>query len=673
MPNRLAEETSPYLLQHADNPVDWYPWGEEALSRARTEDKPILLSIGYSACHWCHVMAHESFENVKIADVMNKNFINIKVDREERPDLDNIYMQAVQAITGSGGWPLTVFLTPSREPFFGGTYFPPDDRHGLPGFPRVLHAVAETYKNRRGDIEEAAQQIMAVLTSQSGATDSKAPLEKDILKQAYLALEKDFDWENGGFGRAPKFPQPLTLDFLLRYSHQSRNTNALKMVEITLEKMAKGGIYDQLGGGFHRYATDNQWLVPHFEKMLYDNALLSRVYLYAYLVTGNELFRSVTEWTLDYVLRELTGPEGGFYGAQDADSEGIEGKYYLWTPEEIIEVVGENNGQAVMDYFGVTSEGNFEGGNILHVARQLKPDASSIIDQDKASLLDRREKRMKPGCDTKILASWNGLMLSSLAEAACILERRDYLAAAVANGSFLLSSMVVNGHLRHTYKDGISKIDGYLDDYAMVIQGLMSLHQATLDGEWLRQAIRLTNIMLERFWDESTGILYDTGEGHRELIIRPQSKFDGAMPCGVSTATMVLLKLGRLTDSAHLEQIAIKTLQTVREPLPRYPLGFSNWLCALDFYLSESKEVAIIGPSSSPATLELLHTLCNTWSPNMVIAAYDPTDPAPLVELTLFENRGMINNQPAVYVCRRHSCQLPVTDPVALEKQLRGD
>jgi uncharacterized protein YyaL (SSP411 family) len=673
MSNRLAGETSPYLLQHADNPVDWYPWGEEALSRARTEDKPILLSIGYSACHWCHVMAHESFENAKITDFMNKNFVNIKVDREERPDLDNIYMQAVQAITGSGGWPLTVFLTPSREPFFGGTYFPPEDRHGLPGFPRVLHTVAETYKNRRGDIEEAVRQIMAILTSQSVAADSKEPLDKGILKQAYLALEKGSDWENGGFGGAPKFPQPLTLDFLLRYSHQNKNTNALKMVEVTLEKMAKGGIYDQLGGGFHRYATDNRWLVPHFEKMLYDNALLSRVYLHAYLATGNELFRSVAEETLDYVLRELTDPKGGFYSAQDADSEGIEGKYYIWMPEEIIEVVGENNGQVVMDYFGVAREGNFEGQNILHVAKQLKPQESSIIDQAKTSLLNRRGKRVKPGCDTKILASWNGLMLASLAEAACILMRRDYLAATVANGSFLLNSMVVNGRLKHTYKDGNSKIDGYLDDYAMVIHGLMSLHQATLSGEWLRQAIRLANIMLEQFWDEGTGILYDTGEEHRDLIIRPQSNFDGAMPSGVSAATMVLLKLGRLTNSTHLEQIAVKTLQTVRESLPRYPLGFSNWLCALDFYLSEPREVAIIGPSSSPATLELLHKLCNTWSPNTVIAAYDPTDPAPLVELTLFENRGMINNQPAVYVCRRHSCQLPVTDPVALEKQLRED
>lgn len=673
MSNRLAKEISPYLLQHADNPVDWYPWGERALSRARTEDKPILLSIGYSACHWCHVMAHESFENIEIANFMNENFVNIKVDREERPDLDSIYMQAVQAITGSGGWPLTVFLTPDGKPFFGGTYFPPEDRHGLPGFPRVLQTVTEAYKNRRSDIKTAAQQIMAVLTSHSGVTDTREPLVADILRQAYLALQKDFDWENGGFGGVPKFPQPITLEFLLRYFHRSGNTTALKMVELTLEKMAKGGIYDQLGGGFHRYATDNRWLVPHFEKMLYDNALLSRVYLHAYLVTGKESFRSVAEETLDYVLREMTNHEGGFYSTQDADSEGIEGKYYLWTSDEIIEVVGERNGQAVIDHFGVTSEGNFEGRNILHVVKELEPEAFSVIDQAKASLLNRREQRVKPGRDEKILASWNGLMLSSLAEAACVFGRRDYLAAAVANGSFLLNSMTARGYLKHTYKGGKSRIDGYLDDYAMVIDGLVALHQATLGGEWLRQAIRLANIMLEQFWDESTCSLYDAGEGHQDLIIRPKSTFDGATPSGASTATAVLLKLGRLTDSAHFEQIAVQALQSVRESLPQYPFGFSNWLCALDFYLSESKEIAIIGPSGSPATFELLHTLCNTWLPNKVIAAYDPTDRAPLTELKLLGNRKMINNQPTVYVCHHYSCQKPVTDPISLSAQLRGD
>ena len=673
MPNRLAGETSPYLLQHANNPVDWYPWGDEALNHAKAEDKPILLSIGYSACHWCHVMAHECFEDDEIARLMNDNFINIKVDREERPDLDSIYMQAVQAITGSGGWPLTVFLTPDGKPFFGGTYFPPEDRRGIPGFTRVLKTVADAYKNRRGEIEKAAKQIVAVLTPKTRRDSSREPLVLDILKQAYLSLQKDFDKENGGFGLAPKFPQPMVLEFLLRYFHRTQDKMVLEMVDFTLEKMARGGIYDQLGGGFHRYATDSSWLVPHFEKMLYDNALLSRIYLHAYLVTGKQLFRSVVEQTIDYVIREMTAPQGAFYSTQDADSEGMEGKYYLWTPQEIIEVVGKNNRQIVADYFGVTANGNFEGQNILHVVKELEPKVLTIIDQAKVSLMRRREQRVKPGRDEKILTSWNGLMLATLAEAACALDRRDYLAAAIANGSFLLDSMIKNGFLTHSCKDGKAKLDAYLDDYAMIIDGLLTLHQATLRGEWLRQAITLAKIMVEQFRDEATGVFYDTGGRHENLFVRPQSMFDSALPSGASTATMVLLKLGWLTDNHEFEQIATRALRSVRELMSQHPLSFGNWLCSLDFYLSEPREIAIIGSIDNPATSELLRTLCTTWMPNKVVAAYDPDDPTSVPELKLLENRGMINNQPTVYVCHRYSCQKPVTDPVSLAAQLRGD
>jgi uncharacterized protein YyaL (SSP411 family) len=669
MPNRLAKETSPYLRQHAANQVDWYPWGEEALGRARAEDKPILLSIGYSACHWCHVMAHESFENDETARLMNRNFINIKVDREERPDLDSIYMQAVQAITGSGGWPLTVFLTPERKPFFGGTYFPPEDSHGLPSFPRVLQAVSDAYQNRRGEVEKAIKQIMTVLNSSTTIAETGEALSADILKQAYLALERDFDSENGGFGGAPKFPQPLALEFLLRYSRQGDGKDVLKMATRTLEKMARGGIYDQLGGGFHRYATDSRWLVPHFEKMLYDNALLSRVYLHAYLVTGQELSRSVAEATLDYVLREMTSPEGGFYSTQDADSEGVEGKYYLWTAEEITDVLGKKDAQAVMDCFGVSAGGNFEGRNILHVVKE--PDKVDAISRAKMSLLKKREQRAKPGRDDKILASWNGLMLSSLAEASCALRRRGYLAAALASGSFLLDSMTVEGQLRHSYKDGQSRIDGYLEDYAAVIDGLISLHRASLGGRWLKQAIRLADTMLERFWDETSGTLYDTGEGQQDLIIRPRSNTDGATPCGASMAAMVLLKLSRLTDNARYEKIALGVLKSVRELMPLHPLGFGNWLCTLDFYLSAPREVAIIGAADSPATSELLHTLCKIWLPDTVVAALDPTDPTPVTGLKLLENRGMVNDKPTVYVCQRYSCLKPVTEGAELEKQLK--
>jgi uncharacterized protein YyaL (SSP411 family) len=673
MPNHLAKETSPYLLQHADNPVDWYPWGEEALSRAQAEDKPILLSIGYSACHWCHVMAHESFENVEIARLMNENFVNIKVDREERPDLDSVYIEAVQTITGNGGWPLTVFLTPEGKPFFGGTYFPPQDRHGMPGFPKVLRTVADAYQNRRGEIETAGQQVIAALTAATHSSAVKEPLVADVIRQAYRGLRQDFDKGNGGFGTAPKFPQPMTLEFLLRYFHRSQDKGALEMVDLTLEKMARGGIYDQLGGGFHRYSTDNSWLVPHFEKMLYDNALLSRVYLHAYLVTGKDLFRSVAEETLDYVLTEMTSLEGGFYSTQDADSEGSEGKYYLWTVEEITKAVGKKDCQAAIDYFGVSGEGNFEGRNILHVVKQPEPEALSAINCAKKSLLKKREQRVKPDRDEKILASWNGLMLSSLAEAACSFGRQDYMAAAVSSGSFLLNSMTVEGYLKHTYKDGKSRIDGYLDDYAMVIDGLMSLHRASLDGQWLWQAIRLADVMLEWFWDEGTGTLYDTSEGQQDLIIRPKSTTDGATPSGASAATMVLLKLSRLTDNAQFEQIALKALQSVRESMPLYPFSFSNWLCALDLYLSAPREIAIVGPSNSPATFELLQALCKMWLPNTVIAACDPTDPAPITELKLLENREMLDNKPTVYVCEHYICQAPVTDPASLRTQLKGD
>jgi len=671
MANRLAEETSPYLLQHAGNPVDWYPWGEEAFERARAEDKPILLSIGYSACHWCHVMAHESFENYAIASLMNDNFTNIKVDREERPDLDTIYMDAVQAMTGRGGWPLTVFLTPEGKPFFGGTYFPPEDRQGVPGFHRVLMTVADAYRTRGDEIETAVNQLVTVLASKPRGGGDGEPLASDVLSQAYLALQKDFDTENGGFGFAPKFPQPMALEFLLRYFYRTRDAKALEMVNSSLNKMAAGGIYDQIGGGFHRYSTDNKWLVPHFEKMLYDNALLSRIYLYAYLVTGNQLFRSVVMETIDYVIREMTASEGGFYSTQDADSDGIEGKYYLWTPQEVIEVLGEENGRLVIDYFNITEEGNFDGNNILHIVKELEQQESGLIDQAKKSLLQRREKRVSPGRDDKVIASWNGLMLGTLAEAACAFNRRDYLDAAVANGLFLIDSMLVDRSILHTCKDGQAKLNGYLDDHAMVIDGLLSLHQATLRGKWLRQAITLAETMIEQFWDETSNMFYDTGQSHEDLFVRPQSTFDGAMPSGSSMATLVLLKLGELMDNRKFEDIASKALRTARDLITQHPLGFSYWLCALDFYLSEPKQIAVIGSIDHPLASELIHTICTTWLPNKVVAALDPNDPTYVSGLTLFNNRTMLDNQPTVYVCRRYSCQRPVNDPDSLKAQLQ--
>lgn len=671
MANRLARQTSPYLLQHADNPVDWYPWGDEALGRAKREDKPILLSIGYSACHWCHVMAHESFENEDIARFMNEHFVNVKVDREERPDLDDIYMQAVQALTGRGGWPLTMFLTPEGKPFFGGTYFPPADTHGMPGFPRVLEAVAQAYHHRRGEVDGAARQIETALSSGIRNGVIAEPLTRDILAQAYLTLRQSFDHENGGFGRAPKFPQPLALEFLLRYFHRTHDKAALDMVELTLNRMARGGIYDQIGGGFHRYATDSAWLVPHFEKMLYDNALLAQTYLHGYLVTGNSAYRAVTEGTLDYVLKEMTSPEGGFYSSQDADVEAVEGGYYLWTPEEIAEAVGEGHSRAVCSYFGVTDEGNFEGKNILHVAGDLPPEQTGIMGQAKLSLLKRREQRTRPGRDEKVLASWNGLMLSSLAEAACALDRADYLAAAVANGSFLLKALVADRYLKHTCKDGQAKIEGYLQDYGLVIDGLLALHQATFSGEWLRQAIKLAETMVEQFWDEGEGTLYDTGKRHEALFVRPRNPYDGALPSGPSAATLALLRLASLTDNERWGRIATQSLRLMNEAMRQQPLGFGHWLCALDFYVSTPKEIAIVGPRDAPAARELVRTLATTWLPNKVLAAHDPTDPTPVPGLRLLEGKQMVDNMPTVYVCQQHTCHTPVTDPDSLATQLR--
>ncbi len=671
MPNHLAQETSPYLLQHANNPVDWYPWGEEAFSRARAEDKPVLLSIGYSACHWCHVMAHESFENSEIADLMNQNFINIKVDREERPDIDSIYMEAVQALTGSGGWPLTVFLTPQGKPFFGGTYFPPEDRHGIPGFPQVLRATADAYRNRRSDIEQAAKELLAAVSGNIKRSAVIEPLTTDILDGAHLAIKQNFDSQNGGFGTAPKFPQPMALEFLLRYSRRVQNSGALEMLELTLEKMAKGGIYDQLGGGFHRYATDSRWLVPHFEKMLYDNALLSHVYLHGYLATGKPLYRGIAEETLDYVLREMTAPEGGFYSTQDADSEGVEGKYYVWTDREIIQALGEKRGKTITDYFGVTSEGNFEGRNILHIAGDIMAETSREIKEARSHLLKRREQRIRPGRDDKVLASWNGLMLASLAEAAVVLEREDYLSAAVGNGTFLLNSMISDGYLRRSYKDGVAKISGYLEDYALVIEGLLSLHQATFGGNWLRQAIRLAETMIELFWDDSARTFYDTGHTHENLFLRPRSIYDSPLPSGSSAATSVLLKLAMLTGNERFRQIASQSLRSMRDVLERNPLGFANWLCSLDFYLSTPKEIVIVGRRNSRATTELLRALYSVWLPNKVVAACDPDDPAPVSELKLFEDRQMINNRPTACVCENYTCKTPVTDPASFTAQLR--
>ena len=681
MSNRLINETSPYLLQHADNPVDWYPWSEEAFARAREEDKPVFLSVGYSACHWCHVMAHESFENEETARLMNSGFINIKVDREERPDVDSIYMRAVQAQTGRGGWPMSVFLTPEGKPFFGGTYFPPEDRHGMPGFSRVLHAIMEAYRDRRSDVVNSADQLVAHLNSGLMISQGQEPLTSEVLSRAFDGLDSEMDKEHGGIGAAPKFPQPMTLEFLLHYYARSGRTEALAMVDITLEKMAHGGIYDQLGGGFHRYSVDPFWLVPHFEKMLYDNALLSRLYLHAYQITGSRLYKRIVEETLDYVLREMTSPDGGFYSSQDADSEGEEGKYFVWTPQEIEEILGKEQALIFNRYYGVTYQGNFDGRNILHIRDSAEEAASelgieeerlaAVVDNARAKLMERRIERVAPGRDDKVLTSWNGMMLRSFAEAAAVLHRADYLQAALANAKFLLSALrSPGGRVLRSFKDAKAVLKGYLDDYANLIDGLIALHEATLNLRWLEEAISLADDMLELFWEPKEATFYDTGSDHEKLIIRPSHLFDNAEPSGPAVASDVLLRLAILTGNTEYRDHAVTMLRSLRMLMSRAPMGFGHWLCALDFYLSTPKEIAVVGPPQDPGTQALLDEVFGRYIPNKVVTGCHPNGFDSYEGYPLLEDKYMINGLPSAFVCENYVCMMPATDPAMLAEQL---
>ncbi len=680
MPNRLAAETSPYLLQHKDNPVDWYPWGEEAFARARAEDKPVFLSIGYSSCHWCHVMERESFENPQIAALMNQLFVNIKVDREERPDVDSIYMAAVQAMTGRGGWPMSMFLMPDGKPFYAGTYFPPEDRGGMPAFPHVLQSLADAYKNRKDEVLGTTERIVEYLAEQSTARPAADPLTRDLLGEAYRALAPAFDHEQGGFGQAPKFPQPMTYEFLLRYWHATRDPQPLRMVELTLQKMALGGICDQLGGGFHRYATDALWLVPHFEKMLYDNAQLASLYLHAHQATGNDLYRRIVEETLRYVEREMLDPAGGFYSAQDADSEGEEGKFFVWTKLEIDLALGPDLGRIARAYYNVTEAGNFDGRNILwrprddeQVAAELGCSVEELsrgMAEARAKLLAERERRIAPARDDKVITSWNALMLRAFAEADAALDDPHYIEIARRNAEFLLSSLVRDGRLLRTWKDGRAKLNAYLEDYAYLIDALLALSEATFEQRWLDEAVRLAGGMIDLFWDEAKSVFFDTGRDHERLLVRPRDIFDNATPSGGSAAALALLRLATLTGDQEYERYAAASLRSVRDYLASMPSGFAHWLCALDFYLSTPKEIVVIGPRDDPATKALLAVSRGRYLPNKVIAGAeaavsDTTSP-------LLEGRGLVDGRPTAYVCERYVCQRPVTEPQALAQQLDG-
>ena len=679
MPNRLINETSPYLLQHAHNPVDWYPWGPEALERARNEDKPILLSIGYSACHWCHVMERESFENEDIAALMNENFVSIKVDREERPDLDSIYMTAVQAMTGQGGWPMTVFLTPDGRPLYGGTYFPPEERGGLPSFPRVVQSLARAYRENRGDVVQTTQKLVDHIRQASSGVVSRDPLTVDILHQAYSGIASQFDHRHGGTGLQPKFPQPMIYEFLIRHHLRFESPSALDMVELTLENMAHGGIYDQLGGGFHRYSTDTYWLVPHFEKMLYDNALLVRLYLHAFQITGKPLYRRIVEETLDYLAKEMTDPLGGFYSAQDADSEGVEGKFFVWRPEEISDILGKEDAEIFSRLYGVTRTGNFEGHSILHldepadkVARDAGMPQSELIElvqRSRAALLQARESRVHPGRDDKVLTSWNGLMLRAFAEAGAVFERPDYVSKANENAKSLLDNLRNGDRLLRTYREGKASLNGYLEDYAFLIDGLIALHEATLDQRWLEEAIALGHGMVDLFCEEGDGVWYDTGRDHEALIVRPRDVSDNAIPSGGSVATDALLRLAIITGDTELNRRAAESLRSVRELMSRLPSGAGHWLGALDFYLSSPKEIALIGDPGAQATRALVAEVYREYLPNRVFLGVDDGRGA-VSGLPLLEGRGLIDGRPTAYVCENYVCRLPVTAPSDLARQL---
>lgn len=680
--NRLQHETSPYLLQHKDNPVDWYPWGEEAFTAAQRDDKPILLSVGYSACHWCHVMAHESFEHEPTAQIMNELFINVKVDREERPDVDDIYMQAVQAMNrGGGGWPMTVFLLPDGRPFYGGTYYPREPRHGMPSFRQVMEAVHDAFVNRRDGLTEQAGQLTRALDrSQLNIPQDDSGLNESLLKTAGEVMQTQIDRVNGGIGQAPKFPSPMNIEYLLRHHHWTGDEGALSAVNLTLNKMARGGIYDQIGGGFHRYSVDAEWLVPHFEKMLYDNAQLSRLYLHAWQATGNAFYRRVAEDIYDYILREMTAPEGGFYSATDADSDGEEGKFFVWSLAEVREILDEidENGDdltgTAVAYYGISEGGNFEGHNILNVPVD-EADVADELGIDLETLRDRlqiindrlyaaRTGRTYPGLDDKILTSWNAMMLASLTEAAVAFDREDYRIAAERCGEFLLENMVQDGRLYRTYKNGQAKLNGYLEDYANMIDAALELYHMTFLDRWFVLARQLADTTLAHFAADDGGF-FDTSDDHETLIVRPRNLQDNATPSGNSMLAKQLIRLAGYTGDDRYTTAARSILAPLIAAFQQYPSAFGEALNAADMLVRGVQEVAVVGNPTQPATKSLLGAIRSGYRPD-VIVALTRDDVADEHTIPLLSYRTKVKDQPTVYVCRNFACQMPVNDADAV-------
>jgi uncharacterized protein YyaL (SSP411 family) len=668
MTNRLAGESSPYLLQHQDNPVDWYPWSEEALAAAKERDKPILLSIGYAACHWCHVMERESFEDDETAALMNEHFVSIKVDREERPDIDSIYMEAVQALTGHGGWPMTMFLTTDGRPFYGGTYYPPEGRYGMPSFKTVLLAIADAWQNRREEVETQSSRLVEHIGSATRLQASADPISESVLDEATATLAASFDAEHGGFGGAPKFPQAMTLDFLLRMNVRG-DEKAGAIVRKTLDEMASGGMFDQLGGGFHRYSVDRYWLVPHFEKMLYDNALLLRTYARAYLVFTEPLYRDVAERTAAWMLDEMRDEGGGFYASMDADSEGVEGKYYVWSLDEVKEVTGSDF-HAAEEAWGFTAAGNFEGANIPVRAAQVDENA---LERARTALLSRRSARVPPATDTKVLTSWSSLAASALAEAGVALDRPDWIEAAAQAVDFTLVKMRPDGRLMRSFRriDGDRRVGqlGVCEDYSCLLEACLALYEATHDVRWFREARWAADETLRLFLDESSGGFYATGTDAEDLVMRPKDLFDNAVPASNSILALELQRLSRLSGVEDYERHGLGAVRPVLPLIAESPQGFGHLLQAIDFYTAPAIEVVIVGEPGSNDTLALIEVLGSRFIPNKVLAVGDDPDEMAR-DIPLFEDRKRLDGKATAFVCEHGVCKLPVDTPDELERQL---
>jgi uncharacterized protein YyaL (SSP411 family) len=676
MPNRLAKETSPYLLQHQNNPVDWYPWGQDAFDAAKKLDRPIFLSVGYSACHWCHVMEHESFENEEIAKKLNDDFISIKVDREERPDVDQVYMNAVQALTGRGGWPMSVFLTHDLQPFYGGTYWPPKQSRGMAGFEQVLSAVLDAWKNRREALLDQAKQLTDHLqvVGAGGGAAGEAKLDPALLTGSERALTKIFDRTHGGFGDAPKFPHPMDLRLLLRSWRRHGSAAALDMATTTLDKMAAGGMYDQLGGGFHRYSVDARWLVPHFEKMLYDNAQLALCYVEAFQATGDDRYATVVRETLDYTLREMTGAAGGFYSTQDADSEGEEGKFYVWTPAEVEQILGADAAKTFTYCYDVSAQGNFEGHNILNLPKTLQQCAAVLkqpVEQLRSSLatsrqklFEARSKRIRPGLDDKILVNWNGLMLDAMATAGAVLNEPRYVGAAQRTADFLLAKLRrPDGRLLHAYRHGQAKFDAYLDDYACLANGLVSLYEADFDARWIDEAAKLADVVLDRFVGDDGGF-YFTADDHERLIARNKDVYDNATPSGSGMTLTALVRLAKLTGDERYGTAAERGFRAVAELLERAPTAMGQSLLALDMYIGPTQEVVAVGKDETDRDA-VVRTIRQRFWPNKVLAALPSRGESSLLTGLLTGKRAL-DAAPTLFICENFSCRAPEKGTAAI-------